>query len=242
MTDAPPAPHPALPPIVSDLLWATTVVVTSPITIDDPTPSWPSIAALAVHVPAAACMMVRRYQPLAALGGAVVLCWAAAMADVFSPGVILAAAVTVYTVSYTSTRPRRDLLIASLVVAALLTWASMLTLPFGLQVPAIIIAAGAMGDASRSRREYLRAMTERALRAERTKDAEARRRVAEDRLAIARDLHDAVAHQIAVINLHASVATSALRERPNAAERSLATIRSGPHSPQRDRIAAILAA
>ncbi|MDJ0319162.1 histidine kinase dimerization/phosphoacceptor domain-containing protein [Pseudarthrobacter sp. PS3-L1] len=43
---------------------------------------------------------------------------------------------------------------------------------------------------------------------------------------IARDLHDVVAHQIAVINLHAGVASAALAARPDAAERPLLTIRS----------------
>lgn len=96
--------------------------------------------------------------------------------------------------------------------------------PF-VQVIAMVGFAAAAGDASRSRRAFIDTITERARRAEETKESEARRRVAEERLAIARDLHDVVAHQIAVINLHAGVASSALRARPDDAERSLVTIR-----------------
>lgn len=85
--------------------------------------------------------------------------------------------------------------------------------------------AAAAGDASRSRRAYIDTITERARRAEETKESEARSRVAEERLKIARDLHDVMAHQIAVISMHAGVASQALPTRPDDAERALATIR-----------------
>lgn len=94
-----------------------------------------------------------------------------------------------------------------------------------LQVGLTAALAGALGDAARSRRAYVRAVIERARRAEQTRDAEARRRVTEERLRIARDLHDAVAHQISVISLNAGVASSALDTRPERAREALATIR-----------------
>ena len=69
-------------------------------------------------------------------------------------------------------------------------------------------------------------MTERAERAERSREVEARRRVAEERLRIARDLHDTVAHRISVISLNAGVASQALESRPEKAREALGTIRS----------------
>src|SRR3954453_9529716 len=75
--------------------------------------------------------------------------------------------------------------------------------------------AAAVGDAVRSGRAYLAAMAERAERAERTREEEARRRVAEERLRIARELHDVVAHHIAVVNVQASVAGHLLTARPD---------------------------
>ncbi|MFD4254717.1 sensor histidine kinase [Amycolatopsis thermoflava] len=54
---------------------------------------------------------------------------------------------------------------------------------------------------------------------------EARRRVEEERLRIARDLHDAVGHTLAVVSVQASVAAEALDDDPDAARSALATLR-----------------
>lgn len=99
-----------------------------------------------------------------------------------------------------------------------------------LTAAAAVAVAAALGDSARSRRDYLREVTERADRAEQTREAEARRRVSEERLRIARDLHDTVAHQISVISLNAGVASSALESRPERAEAALGTIRSASRS------------
>ncbi len=94
------------------------------------------------------------------------------------------------------------------------------------ELAALVGFAAAAGDASRSRRAFIAAVTERARRAEESKESEARRRVAEERLVIARDLHDVVAHQIAVINMNANVASQILAASPeHEAEQPLATIR-----------------
>ena len=85
--------------------------------------------------------------------------------------------------------------------------------------------AVAIGDALRSRRAYVAAIEERALRAEQSRDEEARRRVVEERLRIARELHDVVAHHIAMINVQAGVAAHVLRDQPDQAEEALAHVR-----------------
>jgi signal transduction histidine kinase len=85
--------------------------------------------------------------------------------------------------------------------------------------------AVALGDAMRSRRAYIAAVEERARRAEQSRDEEALRRVVEERLRIARELHDVVAHHIAVINVQAGVAAHVLREQPEQAEQALSHIR-----------------
>ena len=94
---------------------------------------------------------------------------------------------------------------------------------------AAIVVWGALavvvGDATRIRLANLDAVEVRARQAEHSRDEEARRRVVEERLRIARDLHDVVAHHIAVINVQVGVAAHLLRERPDAAEEALAHVR-----------------
>jgi signal transduction histidine kinase len=94
-----------------------------------------------------------------------------------------------------------------------------------------LVGLATMAGIARNRgHAYIEAITERARRAEETRESEAERRVTQERLAIARDLHDVMAHQIAVINLSAAAASQALRDRPDDAERSLATVREAARS------------
>jgi signal transduction histidine kinase len=85
--------------------------------------------------------------------------------------------------------------------------------------------AVAAGDASRSRRAYIAAFEERARRAETDREQEAQRRVIEERLRIARDLHDVVGHQLALINVQAGVAAHVLEDQPDQARQALAHVR-----------------
>ncbi|ONK14624.1 Sensor histidine kinase DesK [Streptomyces sp. MP131-18] len=83
------------------------------------------------------------------------------------------------------------------------------------------LLAGAFGTAARNRRAYLAAVEERARRAEESRESEARRRVAEERVRIARDLHDVVAHHITLVHAQASVAALFFDSRPDEARASL---------------------
>ncbi|MFE7760416.1 sensor histidine kinase [Streptomyces sp. NPDC057438] len=87
------------------------------------------------------------------------------------------------------------------------------------------IAATAIGRAVLSRRQHLAAARERAEHAERTREEEARRRVAEERVRIARDLHDVVAHHITLVNAQAGVAHHLMRANPEQAYEALAHIK-----------------
>ncbi|MZF87457.1 sensor histidine kinase [Streptomyces sp. SID5643] len=71
---------------------------------------------------------------------------------------------------------------------------------FWLMLP---LAAGKM---TQLRRAYLRSVQARAERAERTREEEARLRVTEERVRIARELHDVVAHHMALANAQAGTA------------------------------------
>ncbi|MEV7045099.1 histidine kinase [Amycolatopsis sp. NPDC051061] len=95
----------------------------------------------------------------------------------------------------------------------------------GLGRLAVTGLAIAVAVAVRNRRAYLAAFEERAVRAEQTREEEARRRVVEERLHIARELHDVVAHHIAVINVQASAAAQLVGSRPEAAAEALEHVR-----------------
>jgi signal transduction histidine kinase len=83
----------------------------------------------------------------------------------------------------------------------------------------------AVGEAVRNRRAYVAEVEDRARRAELSREDEVRRRVGEERLRIARELHDVVAHHISVINVQAGAAAYALTRQPEAARQPLSHIR-----------------
>jgi signal transduction histidine kinase len=87
-----------------------------------------------------------------------------------------------------------------------------------------LTAAFVLGEVSRGRREYIAQVEQRAIDAERTREEEARRRAGEERMRIARELHDVLAHSISVINVQAGVAVHLLDRQPEQARAALLTI------------------
>ena len=86
---------------------------------------------------------------------------------------------------------------------------------------AVTFAAAASGSAIREHFKFLGSVEQRAAEALRTRDAQRHRRVTEERLHIARDLHDVVGHQVAVVNMQIGMAEVAL---PQEATASLAAL------------------
>jgi signal transduction histidine kinase len=84
-------------------------------------------------------------------------------------------------------------------------------------------------EAVRNRRSYVALLLERLEVAERTREEEARRRVEQERLRIARDLHDAVAHSLTTINVQAGVAAHLLDQNTENARAALKTIEEASH-------------
>lgn len=77
-----------------------------------------------------------------------------------------------------------------------------------------------IGEAVRLHRNYVGAIMERAERAEATREREAARRVAEERVHIARDLHDLLAHSITLIGVQTAVAAHVLVADPERLDRA----------------------
>ncbi len=89
---------------------------------------------------------------------------------------------------------------------------------------AIYASAFAFGESARSRRLYTAGLEERAVLLERERAEEAARAVAQERLQIARELHDVVAHSLSVIAVQAGVGSHVIATDPEEARRSLDAI------------------
>ncbi|MBU7596271.1 two-component sensor histidine kinase [Streptomyces sp. P38-E01] len=83
----------------------------------------------------------------------------------------------------------------------------------------------ALGVASHDRRAHTAALVERAEAAERSREEEALRRVGEERLRIAQDVHDVVAHAMVAINVQAGVGAHLADRDPGRARGTLRDIK-----------------
>ncbi|WP_158613128.1 MULTISPECIES: sensor histidine kinase [unclassified Frondihabitans] len=82
------------------------------------------------------------------------------------------------------------------------------------------IAGGAAGAGLHSQRQYWNSLLTRAQDALATREEEARRRVSEERLRIARDLHDIVGHQVAVASMHLGAVEVTIHREPDVAAKA----------------------
>ncbi|MER5706108.1 histidine kinase [Streptomyces sp. NPDC002122] len=85
-----------------------------------------------------------------------------------------------------------------------------------------LISLVAVGRAQRTRLAYLHEVEQRALAAEREQEARARQSATEERLRIARELHDILGHSVSLINVQSGAALHRLSKNP-APEAGLAT-------------------
>jgi signal transduction histidine kinase len=88
----------------------------------------------------------------------------------------------------------------------------------------IYVAFFLSGTSMRNRRLYLDELETRAATHEQERDEEAKRAVADERLRIAQELHDVVAHSMGVIAVQAGVGAHVIDDDPDEAKRSLESI------------------
>jgi signal transduction histidine kinase len=120
--------------------------------------------------------------------------------------------------------PVRTFLVTPAVIGTMFAVISNIGIPHAsadmLETAGWIVAVAVAGEMVRVHRDYVAAIVERAERAERTREEEAARRVAEERLRIARDLHDLLAHSITLIGVQTSVAAHVLLADPDRLDRA----------------------
>jgi signal transduction histidine kinase len=97
-------------------------------------------------------------------------------------------------------------------------WAALLS------SPPVVVVGWLAGENTRARRLYAREMVERAAERERERADRALRAVADERLRIARDLHDIVAHAMTVVAIRSGVARVVLDTQPEEAREALRII------------------
>jgi signal transduction histidine kinase len=90
---------------------------------------------------------------------------------------------------------------------------------------ALLAAVLLLGEAVRNRRAWAEEVRRRLVRAEEDQEREADRRVQQERLRIAREMHDVLAHTIAGINVQAGVGADVIDQAPEKARASLRDIR-----------------
>ncbi|WP_367124277.1 sensor histidine kinase [Streptomyces phytohabitans] len=196
---------------------------------DDDTVAPPPVVAYVLATVSCAVLPARHRAPLATLAATTVCGLLLPVLGLLpNPLIVAPAVVAAYSCALTARTERRAAGTVSFAAAVLL----VASVPFFeadswqdtsrmATVAAFPLVAGVLGRSTHHRRAYVAAVEERAQRAEETRDSEARQRVGEERVRIARDLHDAVAHQITLANAQASVASHLFDARPEQARQSL---------------------
>jgi signal transduction histidine kinase len=88
----------------------------------------------------------------------------------------------------------------------------------------VVAAAWWLGDGTRRRQEAILAARQRAAELERAREELARTAVVEERLRIARELHDVVAHSMSIIAVQSGVGAHVLDSQPEEARKALAAV------------------
>jgi signal transduction histidine kinase len=183
------------------------------------------------HTPAAAFALValaglalagRRWWPAAVLTISTAAVATYSLLGYVNGAALLAPPIALYALA-TRVSVRRALGAAAVTLVALMA-ATAVANPFGTTgggfdlIPAMVAAACFGGIAIANRRAYVASIQARA-------EQDARRQIDEERLRIARELHDVVAHTMATINVQAGAAAHVAATRPQAAVEALQAIK-----------------
>jgi signal transduction histidine kinase len=197
-------------------------------------PGWIAARTVAVAV-ACASLPFRRRFPTSVLGivtAAVAFVSGAAGPPALEGGggglLVLAVPLAVYPVVLTSPRRRAALEVGAAVVVIVVSALVASGDPdWGATLPGLALAAvGWLGaENARTRRAYIKGVVERATEREREREERVRRASSDERLRIARELHDVVAHAMSIIAVRSGVARMALQQtRPQGVSEALGII------------------
>jgi len=218
-------------PLVWDALLALVVLVPSVAALGAGTtevsPTETDALAVLLTVVGTGVLVLRRRNPMFTLWVSMATAIAFSVRDYPESGLPIAVLIALY--SAATLEPRRRWLAAAAVIAGFFM---LLTLfrPEDLDAAglvgnfAIFGIAAVFGDSNATRRANTRALELRAETLERNQAVEAERAVTEERLRIARQLHDVVAHALAVIAVQSGVGGHVIETDPAEAKRVLDNI------------------
>ncbi len=184
----------------------------------------PAVAVMLAFV-GGAVLVVRRRYPLATLGVSLVALLGAALAG--GAPLAFAPLVGLYTVG---TLCERRVSLAALVLTVSVSVVTMVVVTSGdqlfepIQAVACSLGAWGLGVYVETRRKYRRELEQRAAFVERDRQQLARLAAHEERTAIARELHDIVAHSVTVMLIGVRGARDVLRSRPEVADATLGKV------------------
>ena len=177
----------------------------------------------------AVALLVRRHHPVAALAGTVILAFAYDLLNFPGGLCAIAVGVALYSVAETGHRQAGINAVVAVVggflaIGVLYGRGHVIDLVTALWFAGWLVASLVLGETTRSRRAYLETVEQRALDAEQSRDDEARRRAGEERIRIARELHDVLAHRISMISVQSGVGAHLLDQDPELARRALLAV------------------
>lgn len=181
----------------------------------------------ALYLTAAVPIAWRRRAPMSAMvlvGGAIVV--TTILGHTVAPAPLLA--FPLYTVA--TDRSRRESLTTLITVEAAILVALLVAAHYhraqGDVTFNILLALAIwfIGDSIRTRRVFRRALADQAAERQRQEIDRAHRAIVEERLDIARELHDILAHSLSVIAIQSGVGRHVIDQQPDEARRALATV------------------
>jgi signal transduction histidine kinase len=139
----------------------------------------------------------------------------------------LALGIALYTIAAHAPRPAALRAVGAAAVLAVILIIHDGSYNFGVVVSVAVLAvAWVVGDNMRTKRAYLRALEERAVRLERERQEHALRAAAEEQARIARELHDVIAHSVSVMVVQAAAADDVFDTHPDRSREALRAIES----------------
>jgi signal transduction histidine kinase len=188
----------------------------------------PTVAVALLATAAAAPLAVRRLWPLPVL--AIITAAATALAAIGRAPLTLDITIgmAIYTVAAGTSR---RVSLAALIITELVLAGSMLAAVASSPAPGdamhTMLTAGSLwfiGDSTRSRRTYVAGLAEQAEQRRRAEDDRRRQAIREERVRIARELHDVLAHSLAVVTLRAGIGRKVMSDRPQEARLALEAV------------------